>query len=362
LQIGWVKEDVENIETFSEGDLYPRPRYNVPSKAIELFDLALICDGRFDGILKYIFDYTQKVGYEEGYIEKHIKNLNVQKAVKNLFENKKSTGVRVYGELHKIRDWVLPDICEESIAKKLQSVYKSYTSAILSKNGIPTCYESSEYPVMVCGESARHIPLEMLENGALLDIVAAKIISERGIDTGFVKSEEKNFSGELYINEEDTIRGFATCRKHKTVCRENAEVLSVFLPDESPAVYKYENKDGIRFMVFSCDFHFSPNDADYFNNYYRRNQVAEGVEWVGRKKLPAALENHPNLYMMTAKNENAMSVLIINAFMDEIENPVITLDKEYKNIRFVNCSGKLKENKIYLSEIPPYGFAAFEVE
>ena len=83
---------------------------------------------------------------------------------------------------------------------------------------------------------------------------------------------------------------------------------------------------------------------------------------MGRRKLPAVCGKNPNLYLLAAKNEKAMSVLIINAFMDEVENPVIVLDKEYGKIKFVNCSGRLKENKIYLSEIPSYGFAAFEVE
>jgi hypothetical protein len=40
---------------------------------------------------------------------------------------------------------------------------------------------------------------------------------------------------------------------------------------------------------------------------------------------------------------------------------VITLDKQYKSIRFVNCAGRLEGDKVYIEHIPPYGFAAFEV-
>jgi hypothetical protein len=71
---------------------------------------------------------------------------------------------------------------------------------------------------------------------------------------------------------------------------------------------------------------------------------------------------NPNLYIITAKDDNSMSTLLINVFMDEIESPVITLDREYNNIKFVNCTGELKGDKVYLSALPSYGFAAFEVE
>lgn len=64
---------------------------------------------------------------------------------------------------------------------------------------------------------------------------------------------------------------------------------------------------------------------------------------------------------MIAKNEKAMSVLLINIFMDDIDDPIITLDKAYKSIKFVNCNGYIKSNNVYLSDIQPYGFAAFEV-
>lgn len=65
---------------------------------------------------------------------------------------------------------------------------------------------------------------------------------------------------------------------------------------------------------------------------------------------------------MTVKNKNAMSVLLINVFKDEIEEPIVTLDKAYSKIKFVNCRGEMKGNKVYLSEIGSYGFCAFEVE
>lgn len=48
--------------------------------------------------------------------------------------------------------------------------------------------------------------------------------------------------------------------------------------------------------------------------------------------------------------------------MDETLNPEIVFDKEYLNVRFINCSGELKKDKLFLNDIPVFCFAAFEVE
>ena len=66
--------------------------------------------------------------------------------------------------------------------------------------------------------------------------------------------------------------------------------------------------------------------------------------------------------MVASKNEKAMSVALANIFLDDIYEPVVRLDKEYSEIRFVNCTGRLEGDTVYLSDIPPYGFVAFEVK
>ena len=57
-----------------------------------------------------------------------------------------------------------------------------------------------------------------------------------------------------------------------------------------------------------------------------------------------------------------MAVAIANVSLDDIFSPEIALDKEYSEIKFINCSGRLEGNKVILSDITPYGFAAFEVK
>ena len=57
-----------------------------------------------------------------------------------------------------------------------------------------------------------------------------------------------------------------------------------------------------------------------------------------------------------------MAVGLWNCFADDIKKPVVTLDKEYKEIKFINCEGELSGNKVTLSYMKPYSFAAFEVK
>jgi hypothetical protein len=67
--------------------------------------------------------------------------------------------------------------------------------------------------------------------------------------------------------------------------------------------------------------------------------------------------------MICAKNKEgtALGVALFNPFEDEVLTPQIALDKVYTAARFVNCSGNLQGDKLTLTDIPPFGFAAFEV-
>ena len=123
--------------------------------------------------------------------------------------------------------------------------------------------------------------------------------------------------------------------------------------------YYYRNGSGHKFFVFNFDAYF--NGEDIYRSYLRSRQIAEAPEVFGGKRLPAYSYGHPDLYIMCKKNENSMAVGLWNMFADEIDKPIIELDDCYKRIDFINCSGKIEGNKVYLSSIMPFSFAAFEV-
>ena len=367
MELAWFKND--DMEIFTEGDAYPRPRYKVEAKRLENFDIALIADGSADGILKYMIDYTHDIEYEKGYIELHARYEKVREEISEIFEGKTPVGVYSYNALHKAIDTVFSETFEKGRIDKLFFSYKCASSEILSKNSIPTSHRPSGYPLCICGESARQIDLDLISDGALLDISAAEILSERGLDVGLLSSKKVSFVRETFKEYNDFVPVSAPNYTKKIKCAENAEILS-FFEDGSPSSYRYENKDKKRFNVLAFDI-YGANSVSFSAescigesgiNYYRQEQIRDAVEWIGGKKLPAFVRKSPNLYILSSKGDEKMSVLLMNHFMDEVFDPVVELDKSYSEIRFVNCSGRLEGDKVYLDTIPAYGVAAFEIK
>ena len=136
----------------------------------------------------------------------------------------------------------------------------------------------------------------------------------------------------------------------------------------TPATYKYENASGQRFFVFGYDSYRTNAHlvcADYIVDYNRQAQLIEAVEWLSGKPLVAKSFKNPFLYITTYRDEKDGSVAVglFNSFVDGIYDCEIELGENYSEIKFVNASGELKGNKVKLTgEIPPYGFAAFELK
>ena len=321
-QLWWCQDS--GVEVISEGDTYPRPRYNVPAKGLELFDMALLADGSADGILKYMTDYVQEAHYEMGYIARHVKNEPLREGIKDLFGGKKPVGVRVHAVLHKVENWDLGDTLKPDAAKLLMESVKA-PHKIITHNSIPTMYGKGTYPILLCGENARYIDREDLKYGAVLDVEAARILQEMGVDTGLVSEETAEYKEECYLRAGDAIRNLGDVSLKRVTCKEGASVQSVFLPDETPASYCYENADGNRFLVLAYDAYASGKSANYFNNYYRQEQMVEALEWMSGKKLPAVSFKNPYLYLITSGDETSMAVALFNIFPDEIYEPRILL-------------------------------------
>ena len=92
----------------------------------------------------------------------------------------------------------------------------------------------------------------------------------------------------------------------------------------------------------------------------RSAELRQTAELFGAK-LPAYSYGNPNLYLLAKKHEDSMAVGLWNIFQDEIFEPVIELDGEYQEIEWINCDGRMEGNRVYLSELHPYGIAGFEV-
>lgn len=354
MECAW--SDNGNIEIFSEGDVYPRPRIHCPAVYLEGFDTALRAAGCTQGILKYGMDYVSNEDYETGYSEYHRRNAETYNATHKLFDNKESLGVRVYEYPEKLKTALFTE--EENI----ENMFFSYAARALAYNSIPTVWQGEGITGAVFGENARHIEKSALKNGMILDIRAALILKERGFDIGIKKENGKETVGAYEIFKYNNNRIAARdVSVFDIELSENAEVLSYTEKDEKviPMSYFYENKDGEKFLVLNAVY--TIDNPSIFRHYERARQLQNAAEKLSGKALPAKISGHPALYMQCKENENALAIGLWNFFPDTVFSPEITLSEEFSDAHFINCTGKIHNKALLLSDIPAFGYAAIEL-
>lgn len=357
----------DGIEINSEGDSSPRPRTNCPANYVEIFDTALRVSGGFDGIMKYDIDYYSKPGYETGYIERHERNRPVYAAIEKHFNGKKAVGVRVYERMQKFADMLIPKEFEKSDAA--DNLFFSVASQMMVDNGFPTVYEGKGECGIAFAENVKAVPESAYSKGLILDMRAAQILTEKGVDVGLVSVDGRCYAGYEYFDLADDMT-FANNEVYTITVNENAKVLSRFyskkgdgtFTDKTVGSYYYENADGGKFFVFAFDAYSQFYMRDNYRRSYLRSAELKQVCDLFGAKIPAYSYGNPDLYLIAKKGANSLSVGLWNIFADEIFEPVIELDKEYKSIECIGCTGRIEGNKVHLSQMNPFSFAGFEVK
>lgn len=359
MESSWTRKD--NIEIFAEGDAFPRPRTRCPANYLEGFDTAIRASGCTDGILKYGIDYFSNADYETGYAKFHERNRGTYAKIDEMFGDKTCCGVRVYESMNKLSDMVVPTAVNSKV--NIEHLFFSKAARTLAFNTIPTVYEGKGVCGIVFDENARILPLDAIKNGLIIDIAAAEILDARGIDVGIESFGAVLISGESeHFTDNDNHILTDGLPIYDIKLKPNAEVLSDTKTSAGviPMSYRYENSDGNRFLVLNVNTR--SDNSNVLKHYARSRQYAENIPWLSGKKLPAYVYGNPALYIMCKKNEKSMAVGLWNFFADTAIEPVVELDGEYSGIEFLNTNGKLYKNKVYLSDIPPFGFVGFEVK
>lgn len=358
MESAWTRTD--NIEIMAEGDAYPRPRTLCPASYVEGFDAAIRASGCTDGILKYGIDYSSNADYETGYARFHERNRETYKAIDSFFNNKSSCGVRVYESMKKISDMTMPTKVNKSV--NIEHLFFSKAARTLSYNTIPTVYEGDGICGIVFDENARNLPSEALKNGLIIDIAAAEILTERGVDVGLEAiGEATGGVHERFLGDNNHIlTNGATVYNIKI--NKNAEVLSDIETPYGlvPMSYRYENASGNRFLVLNLNTRSQADNV--LKHYARSRQYADQIPWLGGQKLPAYVYGNPALYIQCKRKNGALAVGLWNFFADSVLSPTVQLDKEYSAISCINCDGILEGDKAHISDIPPFGFVGFEVK
>jgi len=348
-----------DCEILSEGDTYTRPRYNVPSSTLELYDAYLRADGSYDGILKYMVDYTSSPSYETGYVDRHIRDLPLLEEFSEAFRGGKREGVRVYDKCHKLEEAILP---EHDFDFNVLSYYPSPKGAsMLARCSIPVSYDDEEMCGVCFGLSAQVIGEKALSRGLILDASAAVFLSDKGIDVG-IGSVGQDFktsvSFERFADPEQKVfiaRGDA--RLYPIKPKDGAVVESYV--NDKPFSYRYENAKGQRFLVFCFDSLEVPENSGLLNSYARQSQLISAIEWMSGKPLSAKSLKNPDFDILCKRlDDGSLAVGLFNCHEDSILQPEILLGEKYTTARFIGCEGHLEDGRIVLSELRSFGFAA----
>jgi hypothetical protein len=358
MESSWTKDG--NIEIMAEGDTYPRPRSLCPASYLECFDIAMRSSGCVDGILKYGIDYNSNIGYESGYALAHERHRELYREVSDMFDGKTALGVRMYEFSQKIADIVMPTAVNDKI--NIQDMFFSKAGRTLAYNSISTVYEGDGICGIAFDENARKLPLSALKNGLIIDIAAAEILTGRGVDVGLESINGIiHISSEHFIDDDNYIYADNATACDITV-KSGAEVLSDARVSGQtiPVSYRYENSNGERFLVLNINTRGSEN---LLKHYERSRQYADAVKWLSGTSLPAYCYGHPALYTQVRQGEDgSLAVGLWNLHEDAIYDAMIELSDKYSKIRFVNCTGRLEDDRVYIDCIHAFEFAGIEVK
>lgn len=353
-----------DIEIFSEGDTYPRPRFRTPAAFLEGFDTALRASGCMDGILKYMIDYSASPTYENGYIDRHIRNMPLYREIDSMFSDKEGVGIRVYDKPVRYEEYDIPEKYDGKI--DVQDIAFNVGSKMLAGCSLPAVHEGCGCCGIAFGEDIKAVPEEAFSKGLIIDAYAARVLMSRGIDVGI-----KSIGGDETVGTEIFVQGSnrvsigseASCKRVEV--REGAVIESRFETKGAgiPASFRYENASGQRFLVFCFDAYASPKEDGLYRQYTRAEQIISAASWLGGKDLPAVITGCPEMFPIVKENGGKLAVGLWNFCPDDVPQPVVTLASEPKKVTgTIGCTAEICGRNIRLSRIEPYGFAAFEVE
>ena len=365
MESAWSRNG--DIEIMAEGDAYPRPRTLCPASFVEGFDTAIRASGCTDGILKYALDYCSNADYENGYVVHHQKNTHLYNKISTAFNNKTSVGVRVYEYTGK---FLKMDMDSPVKCQKPEFMFFSAAARTLAYNCVPTVYEGAGVCGIVFDENARHIPLDALKGGMIIDAIAAKILTERGVDVGITRfgSLLQNTSAqhlpanveEHFLHNDNHILSLGSLFFDIEI-NKNAKVLSDTACGKLPVSYIYENANGERFLVLNINTRIvsKETNSNLLYHYERARQYASVIPWLSGKELPAFVYGCPYMYIQCKEDKTSLSVGLWNFFEDTAFNPTVELSEVYSNVEFISGNGVLDGDKVVLNDIIPYGFCGF---
>ena len=120
------------------------------------------------------------------------------------------------------------------------------------------------------------------------------------------------------------------------------------------ASHRYKNEDGQKFFVLCYDADEMKYGFGINRNYYKQRLLLNAYEYLSGKKMDAEMTGNPDLYIITAKNDDELLVAFWNNHADYINQPFIKINGQFGEVEFYGCNGKVVEEGITLDKIHAY--------
>lgn len=361
MQLKWCREMAPEMEVFTEGDAYPRPRYNVPALYLEGFHQVAEAEGQSDGILKYMIDYIYNPLYETGYIDRHHRFSSLRGELKKVFAGKQTAGVYIHEVMHKLHDMDCTGLGEGEIISRFTPASVNFALAA----ALPVSFVRTEYTetALIFGENAKYMDEKLKKMPMILDASAAQILTERGMDVGLAACEPMEVPvSEFFPKEAETIPTETGGSFFRITPAEGAQAVSTF-DNGAPAAYTYENRDGVRFLVYAFSAEGLNCSSALLRSYPRQAQLFRAIAWMQKRSLPAEVRKEQGAYVLCRKSEDEMAVGIWNFGHDIVLPGSVPLDGMYREISGIGDTKAALDGNTALIEnmVFPGGFAGFLV-
>ncbi len=362
LQQQWAAGS--GIEIFCEGDVYPRPRYIIPAAYLEGFDQVMQAAGTSDGILKYMFDYTSSPTYETGYYDRHLRNQGVYRAIHKAFDGKRAAGLTVFEPMHTVALSHEPGNWESRCIPA--------SIRFVTDNSLPIRYDAGEDAAVIFGDAAECAGEEQLQNGAILDATAARILTRRGFDVGLADGGAFFAPSEEHFDAQNEVTLIIGGRFRRLVPAGGAAVLSRIVrtgvngaAEAAPGAYRYENAKGQRFLVYAFEAAHSIQAGGTHGitrGWCRAAQLRDQLEWLSGREPDAVCTAAPDLYILVKKDADSMTVGVWNFGVDAVFCPQVRLGADWDSLVSVEGKAMMNGRIVTLDDLPAFGFACFTVK
>ena len=349
-QAAWSRDS--GVEVYGEADSYPRPSYQSHANLIECFDIAMQAEGVRS--LKYLFDYYSGPAYEQKYYKLHLRHIPLYEHIAKTFAGLQDAGVRLYRSFDRVRH---ADFGPEFPGEKpVMRTFFSAAAAMLTQLCIPVRYTGDAKVGAAFGQDALDIPANAFPEKLILDLPAAKLLMEKGLDLGISEIVPCAGAGrEVYLQPDGSkasvsisnsglaLMGPMHCGFYDVKLSAGAEVLSEFVYHDGnrPSSCRYRSGK-TEFFILLFDAAALGQSSSAECAYYRQAQL---MDFIGHTY--PAIEGEAGIYTLCKQSSDGkkMAVLLENLSYDTLFDFAIELDGSWDTATLYGGEGFLSKDK-----------------